>query len=212
MPDQYTLAAFQRLELAPPDRAPVMAEIDLVSSHTPWAPLPQLVDWDAVGDGSVFDGDARAGPAAETSSGATPTGSGRRTGSRSSTRWTALVSFVPSHGDDNLVLVVLGDHQPATVVSGAEAPHDVPITVIARDPAVLGRIAGWGWQTGLRPSPAAPVWRMDAFRDRFLAAYGPRCATAEAASRLPANERAPRSRSARCPPRQNVHFVAKVYA
>ena len=35
MPDQYTLSAFHRLELAERDRAPVMAEIDLVSSHTP---------------------------------------------------------------------------------------------------------------------------------------------------------------------------------
>ena len=56
MPDQYTLAAFQRLELAKPNRTPVMAEIDLVSSHTPWAPLPRMVDWNKVGDGSVFDG------------------------------------------------------------------------------------------------------------------------------------------------------------
>src|SRR6266542_2542398 len=55
MPDQYTLAALQRLELDKPDRTPVMAEVDLVSSHTPWAPLPRLVDWNRVGDGSVFD-------------------------------------------------------------------------------------------------------------------------------------------------------------
>ena len=55
MPDQYTLAALQRLELEKPNRAPVMAEVDLVSSHSPWAPLPQLVDWSRVGDGSVFD-------------------------------------------------------------------------------------------------------------------------------------------------------------
>ena len=56
MPDQYTLANFQRRELAKPDHAPVMAEIDLVSSHTPWTPLPHLIDWNKVGDGSVFDG------------------------------------------------------------------------------------------------------------------------------------------------------------
>ena len=54
MPDQYTLAALRRNELAQPDHSPVMAEIDLVSSHGPWAPLPRMVDWSAVGDGSVF--------------------------------------------------------------------------------------------------------------------------------------------------------------
>ena len=54
MPDQYTLAAFQRHELTPGHK-PVMAEIDLVSSHTPWAPLPTMVPWNKVGNGSIFD-------------------------------------------------------------------------------------------------------------------------------------------------------------
>jgi hypothetical protein len=73
--------------------------------------------------------------------------------------------------DPNLVLVVLGDHQPHSYVSGTDPGHDVPISVIARDPAVLASIDGWGWQAGLHPAPDAPVWRMDTFRDRFLAAY-----------------------------------------
>src|ERR1700746_3212271 len=54
MPDQYTLAEFQRNELTPGHK-PVMAEIDLVSSHTPWAPLPTMVHWNKVGNGSIFD-------------------------------------------------------------------------------------------------------------------------------------------------------------
>lgn len=54
MPDQYVLSAFQRLELVKPGHRPVMAEIDLVSSHTPWTPLPHLLDWGDVGNGSVF--------------------------------------------------------------------------------------------------------------------------------------------------------------
>jgi hypothetical protein len=83
----------------------------------------------------------------------------------------ALVSFVQTYPDPNLVLVVLGDHQPSTIVSGDGAGHDVPVSVIAHDPSVLARVSGWGWQDGLRPAPDAPVWRMDAFRDRFLAAF-----------------------------------------
>ena len=46
MPDQYTLAALQRLELDKEDTGPIMAEVDLVSSHWPWAPLPRIVDWE----------------------------------------------------------------------------------------------------------------------------------------------------------------------
>jgi hypothetical protein len=36
---------------------------------------------------------------------------------------------------------------------------------------VLDQIAGWGWEDGLRPRPQAPVWPMNAFRDRFLTAF-----------------------------------------
>jgi hypothetical protein len=85
-----------------------------------------------------------------------------------------LVSFVEHYGDDDLVLVVLGDHQPAPIVTGLGPglSHDVPISVIAHDPAVLDQIAGWNWEDGMRPGPQAPVWPMDAFRDRFLSAFG----------------------------------------
>ena len=71
------------------------------------------------------------------------------------------------------MLVVVGDEQPLPIVSGQNADHDVPISIIAHDPSVLKRIRGWGWQAGLLPSPRAPVWWMSAFRDRFLTAYGP---------------------------------------
>jgi hypothetical protein len=84
-----------------------------------------------------------------------------------------LISYVKTYGDSNLVLVFLGDHQPAPIVSGDGASHNVPITIVAKDPSVLDRVAGWNWTTGLKPGPQAPVWRMDSFRDRFLTAFGP---------------------------------------
>ncbi len=172
MPDQYIWSAFRQRELAKPHRQPVMAEIDLVSSHTPWAPLPHMVDWNQVGDGSIFD-DRRHKASHRTSCLATPTRSGPATGESIQYSLTALISFVQTYHDKNLVLVVLGDHQPATIVTGAGASHDVPISIIAHDPAVMDRISGWGWQDGMRPAANAPVWPMDAFRDRFLTAYGP---------------------------------------
>ena len=176
MPDQFTLAAFARLELqrhVPGGRPPVMAEIDLVSSHVPWAPLPRLVDWGSIGNGSVF---------LEQAGQATPrdvvwaTTQGVRTAYGQTVAYSldSVVSFLRATHDDNLVAVVLGDHQPISLVSGDHASHDVPVSVVARDAAVLDRIAGWGWQDGLRPGPASPVWPMDRFRDRFLTAFGSR--------------------------------------
>ncbi|MGV9810027.1 sulfatase [Micromonospora chersina] len=172
MPDQYTLATFQRRERDRP-HAPLMAEIPLVSSHSPWSAIPKPVPWDAVGDGSIFH-------TASTSTGGSRDVVQRDTAQvrddyRHSIEYTlgTLVSYVLTYGGDDLVLVFLGDHQPNATVTGAGAGRDVPITIVAKDPAVLDRVAGWGWQDGLRPGPGSPVWRMDTFRDRFLAAFSP---------------------------------------
>jgi hypothetical protein len=172
MPDQYSLATFQRLELAKTDRAPVMAEIDLVSSHTPWAPLPHMVDPNQLGDGSVFNGMPEQG---QPPSVVWRHASQVRAAYGQSIEYSmnAVFSFVANSHDKNLVLVVLGDHQPATIVTGQGASHDVPISIVSQDPGVMNRISPWGWQDGMRPHPDAPVWPMDAFRDRFLNAYGP---------------------------------------
>lgn len=170
MPDQYTLKAFEELERAKP--GPVMAEIPLVTSHAPWTPLPPFLDWSEVGDGSVYDfldGRSEQPEAILTRDPATVRADYRRALEYS---LTTLVSYIETYGDDDLVVVLLGDHQPSPVVTGGTADRDVPITIVAKDPAVLERISGWRWQDGLRPGPHAPVWRMDAFRERFLAAFG----------------------------------------
>jgi phosphatidylglycerophosphate synthase len=168
MPDQYTYLAMQRLELAP-HRQPVFAEIDTVSSHEPWTRVPQLISWSEVGDGSIFKTlppDTRGAGNASQGYGDSIVYSLQ-----------ALFSYIENYGSKNLVLVVLGDHQPAHVVSGYGVDHDVPISIIAGDPAVIRRIGPWGWQPGMRPAEHGPVWRMSAFRNRFLAAFGPRPST-----------------------------------
>lgn len=170
MPDQYILSAFERLELARPGRGPVMAEIDLVSSHWPWGPLPQTVDWNQVGDGSIFNGMPEQGQSPDVIS-QDPAQVRAAYGQSIQYSLNTLVSFLQTSGDKNLVLIMLGDHEPHSTVSGEGTTHDVPISIISQDPAVLNRISGWGWQSGLRPGPQAPVWPMDAFRDRFLSAY-----------------------------------------
>jgi phosphatidylglycerophosphate synthase len=170
MPDQYVLSSLHRLELARRHRPPVFAEVDLISSHTPWTRIPRLIPWNDIGDGSIFDR-----VPAEESTRAKLFGDAHRarTAYGHSIEYTmsTIVSFVQRYGDDKLVVVLLGDHQPP-IVTGQGATHDVPISVIAHDPKVMDQIAGWGWQDGLRPSPQAPVWPMSAFRDRFLGAFG----------------------------------------
>jgi hypothetical protein len=172
MPDQFTLERFRQLELGGGHR-PVMAEIDLVSSHTPWTPLPHLVDGDALGNGSLFDPMPADGPSPELAW-QDPSEVQARYARSIQYSIDSLVGFVTRSKDSSLVVVLLGDHQPATIVSGTEASHDVPITIIAADPAVFRAIDSWQWTAGMLPDPAGPVWPMDRFRNRFFDAFGSR--------------------------------------
>ncbi len=171
MPDQYTLDAFQRLEHGRERERDLMALVILTSSHQPWAPIPRMVDWDELGDGRIFGPIEEAGedPAKVI---ADSTLSREEYGESVEYSITSLTEWLRRHGEDDTVLVFLGDHQPRSRVTGPDASRDVPVTIVARDPSVLDRIADWEWTEGLRPAGDAPVWRMDAFRDRFLTAYG----------------------------------------
>ncbi|WP_246102497.1 sulfatase-like hydrolase/transferase [Streptomyces piniterrae] len=189
MPDQYALSAFERLEhgrtrgkqratqqaeqRAEQQSKPLMSFVILTSSHNPWAPLPKTIGWDEIGDGSVYNDIKEAGK--------NPVDVWKRTdqvrteyGKSIQYSLHSLISYLQKYGTKNTVLVFLGDHQPVAKVSGDHASRDVPVTLVAHDPAVLKRISDWQWTPGLKPGPKAPVWRMDTFRDRFLTAYGPR--------------------------------------
>ncbi len=171
MPDQYTLEQFQQREYGKPGRPPMMAELVLTSSHIPWTPVPKMVDWNAIGDGSGYDALVRAADGPDVVWQDT---NRVRAGYRDAVAYSlsSLISWVKTYGNNNLVMVFLGDHQPAPIITGNNASRDVPVTIVAHDPAVLDRVANWGWSDGLRPTATAPVWRMDAFRDRFLTAFG----------------------------------------
>ncbi|WP_367658051.1 CDP-alcohol phosphatidyltransferase [Streptomyces sp. TG1A-8] len=173
MPDQYALEQFQQRVHGKRRTGgkQLMSEIILTSSHQPWAPVPKMVGWDELGDGSVFRGIEAAGnrPADVI---ADTTRSRQEYGRSIQYSVTALTQWLERYGGDDTVLVFLGDHQPIARVSGDHASRDVPVSIVARDPKVLDAIAGWGWTEGLRPAHDAPVWRMSAFRDRFLTAYG----------------------------------------
>jgi hypothetical protein len=185
MPDQFTLAAFQRLEHGRAGNDPIMAEIPLVSSHGPWTPTPWLLDWNAIGDGTVFEQVHQQGvPKSEVWRDRTRVK--QAYGRSVAYSVNSLISYVQTYGNDDTVMIFLGDHQPASMVSGENASHDVPITIVTRDQAVLDRISGWEWQEGLKPNAQAPVWRMNAFRDKFLTAFGPQAPAPPSAQAAPA--------------------------
>jgi hypothetical protein len=173
VPDQFSLEAFQRLEHGKKDREPIMAEIILASSHNPWSPIARMVDWDDLGDGSVFHQIKKEGTDPKE---VWKDPERVRTEYRRAIEYSlhSLTEWVERYGTDDTVLVFLGDHQPVPTVTAGDTSKDVPVTIVARDQKVLDRIADWHWTGGLKPAENAPTWGMDKFRDRFMTAYGPR--------------------------------------
>ncbi len=172
MPDQFTLAAFERGALDPPDRPPVFAEIALISSHAPWTPIPDLLSWETLGDGTIFDAVATGGE--------TPQALWRdmdrvRDHFRRALDYSlrSVGAFAERRAATAPLFIVLGDHQPAEIVSLTADNRDVPIHLIG-PPEVIARFDAFGWRAGMIPDPATPAWPMEDFRDRFIGAVSDR--------------------------------------
>jgi hypothetical protein len=171
MPDQYTLSALERRERQQRAR-PLFAEVSLISSHAPWTPIaPVLEDWDAIGDGAVFSRWAEAGDPPEVV---------WRDPERVRQQYALALDYVlgvagsyaARYVDERTLLILVGDHQPAPLVTGEGASRDVPIHVISGDPSLLEPFLAQGFAPGMRPRHGQQAERMDRFRDRFLAAFG----------------------------------------
>ena len=152
-------------------RAPLFAEVSLISSHAPWTPIaPVLDDWSAIADGSVFSQWADAGDPPEVV---------WRDPERVREQYARAIDYVlrvlgsyaANFVDARTLLILVGDHQPAPLITGEDAPRDVPIHVISGDPDLLAPFLAWGFGAGMRPPAGAPPRRMDAFRDFFLTEF-----------------------------------------
>jgi hypothetical protein len=62
----------------------------------------------------------------------------------------SLAGYIREQADD-VLLVVIGDHQPPAAVSGREARWDVPVHVVGRRERILDRLRGHGFSSGLNP-------------------------------------------------------------
>ena len=170
MPDQFTFAAMDRLlRDARPDDRPWFIQLATGSSHAPWVPVPEIVDWDAIGDGRIFDPMAAAGD---------PPDVVWRDRDRVRAQYRLAVdyalqvvlSYAARHADDPPLMIVLGDHQAAGFVALDERP-EVPIHVIGPVHLVDRVAADWGLANGLIPPDDAPVVPMDQMRDRILESF-----------------------------------------
>ncbi|MEI4232032.1 sulfatase-like hydrolase/transferase [Roseovarius sp. D22-M7] len=168
MPDQFTLAAMDRMLRQDAGDAPIFAQIALGSSHAPWVPVPTLVDWDEIGDGRIFN--------AMAASGDTPKEVWRdrdrvRAQYRKAIDYAlrTVFDYAARQAGDPPLMIVLGDHQAAEFVA-LDDRAEVPVHVIGPAHLVSPFLAR-GWRAGLIPDPEHPVLGMDRMRDLLIETY-----------------------------------------
>ncbi|WP_395677632.1 sulfatase-like hydrolase/transferase [Inquilinus sp.] len=171
MPDQYTLAAYDRWQRQQPK--PLFSEVVLVSSHAPWTPVPTMVeDWGKIGDGSLYRSlPATGGTPEEVWS--DPDTIRAQYGLSMAYSLRAVLDYAGRVMGDHTLMIVLGDHQPAPIVTGPGTPRDVPVHVFSRDPDLVARFRDWGFIDGLNPPATGQVALMATFRDAFTRSFSP---------------------------------------
>lgn len=165
MPDEYTLHAFSR-RIRPRQNGPVFAQIALISSHWPWHPVIEaLSDPDRIGRGRGYEL-KRQGDAGQRPLWLLLDPERMRAAYGRSLAYSLSVTFEWAVRDlpEDALLIVLGDHQPVSLVTGRDAGASVPVHVISGDWSLLEPFAARGFEPGLLGRPRSEPVGMERLR------------------------------------------------
>ncbi len=175
MPDQYTWHRFQAIREQ--HEGPLFAELALISSHAPWVPvLPVLEDWGTIGHGQVFQRWKGAGEA-PVSLWRDPDRVRDQYAHAIAYALQAAGGFASRYVKEGALMIILGDHQPAPLITGEDASRDVIIHVISADPALIEPFLSGelpGFRRGIRPdlqTAGAPMPRFRPFLHRNFGGF-----------------------------------------
>ncbi len=172
MPDQYTWSRLQRERERERERGGRARYIDvaLLSSHAPWTPiLPLLDDWSQIGDGSVYAQWAGSGESPD-QLWQDPARVREHYAMALHYSLAVIGAYVQRHVDAHCLLIVLGDHPAAPLVTGGPQ-HEVPMHVISGDPALVQRFIDAGFSAGSIPPQRKTAPPLSAFRSWFANAF-----------------------------------------
>ena len=171
IPDQFSLAKFDALIGNRPARPPLFVFYPTISTHFPFSPTPPYQpDWSRMFDAHPYDG-----PAIVRAYAKQPDWTHFAPGYVDAVSYTydTLGGYLRGHADRDIVLILIGDHQPAAAVSGEGASWDVPVHVIASRPKVLERLMADGFRAGLTPARPS-LAHMHQLLPMLLDAFGTR--------------------------------------
>ena len=167
IPDEATFANLDALQ-TPASRPPFFVFLPTLSTHFPFGPTPPYQeDWQRMLTAEPYPFDEAYDALAEE-----PDWTNFRPGYAKAVAYAyrSIGGYLRQRTGHDLVMILLGDHQPPAAVSGDKAPWDVPVHVIASNRAVLDRLVARGFHAGL--TPARPdVSRMHGLLPLLLDAF-----------------------------------------
>ncbi len=169
IPDQFSLARLDADELTSADGRPRLAVFPTINSHIPFRPTPPYQpDWGRVLTPDPFD-------AAETTAALAQRPALSELGPAYANSlaylFEVLAGWLRERPDLDLVLLVMGDHQPPAAVSGEGAPWEVPVHLVTGRAPILDALAAEGFTPGLTPRRPA-LGNMPELTGMLLRAFG----------------------------------------
>jgi hypothetical protein len=166
--DQFALARMDELELEPQPRRPLFIFFPTITTHAPFTPAPPYQpDWDRILTPDPYD-------VAELNRAWSDQPDWLNLGPSYvkglSYAYETLAGYLRHRPDRDLVMILIGDHQPSALVSGEGATWNVPVHVIASRIPVLERLRQRRFRDGLAPHNPI-VARMDTLRQLLLQAF-----------------------------------------
>jgi len=167
--DQFALGRFDEVEIEPRDRRPVFMVLPTITTHAPFTPAPPYQpDWKRLLSANPYDDDEvnRAWEDQPDWTNLAPSYV-----KAMAYAYDMVGGYLRHRADRDLVVVLVGDHQPPALVSGEGAAWTVPVHVISSRPTLMERLASHEFVSGLRPA-AKVVTRMDGLLTVLLDAFG----------------------------------------
>jgi len=169
--DQYALAHVDSVEISPRERNPRFVFFSTISTHAPFTPTPPYQeDWTRVLSAHPYD-EVELHEAWSDQPDWLNLGPSYVKALRYS--YSMIGGYLRFRAERDLVMILVGDHQPPALVSGEAASWNVPVHIVSSREALLDRFRANGFGNGLAPNDVA-VARMDSLLLILLDAFGSR--------------------------------------
>jgi hypothetical protein len=165
MPDQFALDLVRRREFLTRDK-PIFARYVLISSHAAFNIQPPYIDdWETLGNGSLYkDLEPVTFPVYWNSL----KEAGQAYLRSLDYDFTVIGDYLARYVTADSLIIILGDHQPPTELTGPGEPWSVPVHIISRNPRLLDPFRKRGYTTGVFPAQPLPHAGMETFAPLFL--------------------------------------------